>query len=70
MSGKKFSSKIDADVLEELREFARRERRPISAVLSEAVSEYLGRVKVRPVFRDSVDAVLNQHDELLGRLAK
>ena len=70
MNSKKFSSKMDASVLEDLREFAKRERKPISAILSEAVSEYLGRVKVRPVFRDSVDAVLNEHDELLESLAK
>jgi len=69
MNSKKFSSKMDADVLEELREYAKRERKPISAVLSEAVSEYLGRVKVRPVFRDAADAVLDEHDELLERLA-
>jgi predicted transcriptional regulator len=70
MNSKKFSSKMDADVLKELREFAKRERKPISAVLSEAVSEYLGRVMVRPVFRDAADAVFDEHDELLERLAK
>jgi len=70
MSSQKFSSKMDTSVLRELREFAKQERKPISAVISEAVSEYLGRVKVRPVFRNEVDAVFAEHDELLKRLAK
>ena len=70
MSNEKFSSKMDAQVLEKLREFAKRERKPISSVLTEAVSEYLARSGVRPLFRDAVDDVLNEHDELFSRLAK
>ena len=70
MRSEKFSSKMDADVLEELREFAKQERKPISSIISDAVSEYLRRARVRPVFKDEVDAAFTEHDELLKRLAK
>lgn len=70
MGTQKFSSKMDAETLHELRSLAKRTRKPISAVLGEAVSEYLTRVKVRPIFRDAADHVLNEHDDLLKRLAK
>ena len=70
MSTEKFSSKMDAKILNELRSFAKQSRKPISALLSEAVSEYLERVKVRPVFRDAITEVMDEHDDLLKRLAK
>ena len=66
----KFSSKMDSDTLDALREYARDEGRTVAAVLGEAVAEYLKNKRVRPVFRAAAEAVLDEHDELLRRLAK
>lgn len=66
----KFSSKLDEAVLSELREYAQDSGRSIASVLTEAVEEYLQRAKVRPAFRAAVDEVLDEHDELLSRLAR
>jgi hypothetical protein len=66
----KFSSKIDKRVLSELREYSKQSGRNISGVLTEAVSEYLERVRVRPAFKEAASAVIDENAELLRRLAK
>lgn len=66
----KFSSKMDAEVLEALRAYADRNDRTVAGVVTEAVNEYLQRAAVRPAFRDAAEAVMQEHDELLERLAK
>jgi len=66
----KFASQMDAEVLEQLRAYAKENQRHLSAVLNEAVVEYLERAHIRPAFRRGVDAVLDEHDEVLRRLAK
>lgn len=66
----KFSSKIDADVLDALREYAHAEGRTLSWVLSEAVRHYLARAAVRPVVQNAIDSVLDENAELLDRLAQ
>ncbi len=66
----KFGSKMDAQVLAELREHAREHGHTLSSVLTTAVREYLQRVRVRPAFRSAADEVLEEHSELLERLAR
>lgn len=66
----KFASQLDADLLRSLREHAESSGRSISALLDDAVREYLERVRVRPAFRSAMDEVLADHDELLERLAR
>jgi len=61
---------MDARVLRELRSYAKQVERPLSSLLTEAVAEYLERIKVRPAFRAGTDAVMKQHEELLQRLAR
>lgn len=70
MASVKFSSKMDSEVLEDLRAHAEREGRTLSGVLSEAAAEYLQRAATRPVFRQAMDEVLDEHAELLERLAR
>ena len=65
----KFASQLDGDLLQSLREHAAATGRSISAVLDDAVREYLERAHVRPAFRAAMDEVLQDHDELLKRLA-
>ena len=70
MKLKKFATQIDVTTLEELRAYAKSTGRSISGVVTEAVGEYLNRVSVRPAFRSAMDEVLEDHAELLNRLAK
>ena len=70
MKLKKFATQIDETTLDELRAYAKSTGRSISGVVSEAVGEYLKRANVRPAFRNAMDEVLEDHAELLDRLAK
>ena len=70
MKLKKFATQIDETTLEDLRTYSRSTGRSISGVVTEAVGEYLKRASVRPAYRDAMDEVLEDHAELLNRLAK
>lgn len=65
-----FSTKMNAAVLERLRDYAHSSDRSISQIVSEAVAEYLSRVEVRPAFRQAVDEVLRENEEPLRELAR
>lgn len=70
MKAIKFATQIDEQVLEDLRSYAKTSGRSISSVVTEAVEEYLKRAKVRPAFREAMSEVLDDHADLLQRLAK
>lgn len=70
MKVKKFATQIDEKVLKDLKTYVNQADRSISSVVSDAVSEYLSRAKLRPAFRNAMEEVLNEHAELLQRLAK
>jgi len=70
MGAVKFSSKMDARVLRELRAAARESGRTLASVLGEAGAQYLERARVRPAFRAAAERVLDRNAELLARLAK
>ena len=70
MKPKKFATQIDEKVLEDLKSYVSEADRSISSVVTEAVAEYLHRSRLRPAFRSAMDEVLDEHEELLKRLAK
>jgi hypothetical protein len=70
MKAKKFATQIDEKVLKDLKSYVHQADRSISSVVNEAVAEYLQRSKLRPAFRNAMDEILNDHQELLKRLAK
>jgi hypothetical protein len=70
MKPKKFATQIDEKVLKDLKSYVGQTDRSISSVVSEAVAEYLHRSRLRPAFTKAMDEVLNEHAELLQRLAK
>lgn len=70
MKAKKFATQIDEKVLKDLRSYARESDRSISGLVTEAVAEYLQRSKLRPAFRNAMNEILDDHQELLQRLAK
>ncbi len=70
MKPKKFATQIDEKVLKELKTYVSQADRSISSVVTEAVAQYLSRVRLRPAFLKAADEVLDEHAELLKRLAK
>ncbi|MCC7403310.1 MAG: hypothetical protein IT288_02840 [Bdellovibrionales bacterium] len=70
MKVKKFATQIDERVLKDLNNYAKEADRSISSVVSEAVAEYLQKARLRPAFRSAMAEVINDHEELLARLAK
>lgn len=70
MKAIKFATQIDEKVLKDLKEYTAQTDRSISSVVTEAVSEFLNRSKLRPVFRNAMEEILDDHEELLKRLAK
>lgn len=70
MKATKFATQLDESTLAELRAYARNSGRSISSVVNEAVGEYLARTQLRPAFRSAMDEVLDDHAELLDRLAR
>lgn len=67
MASIKVSSKVDEEVWNELRALADDSNRTISGLLTEAISEYLRRRRVRPEVLDHLDDSLDDNEEL-GRL--
>ena len=70
MKAIKFATQIDPKVLKDLKSYTQETDRTISSVITTAVEEYLQRAKLRPAFRSAMDEVLDDHQELLKRLAK
>lgn len=70
MKAKKFATQLDEKVLKDLRSYVSQTERSISSVVNEAVAEYLSRAQLRPAFRSAMNEVLDDHAELLKRLAK
>lgn len=66
----KFATQVDEKVLKELRAVAKETDKTISKLVTEALAEYLQRVRVRPAFRRAMDEVLDEHEEVLRRLAR
>lgn len=69
-TAKKFSSKMDEKILEDLRSFAKEQEMDISAVLTEAVSDLLNKKRIRPAFKKATDEAFIEFDEALKDLAK
>ncbi len=66
----KFSTQVDEKVLRELRVVAAETDKSISMLVTEALAAHLQRVRVRPAFRRAMEEVLDEHAEVLHRLAK
>ncbi|MFT5123370.1 MAG: putative transcriptional regulator [Kiritimatiellia bacterium] len=70
MSTIKISSKVEESVWEDLRALAQESDRNISGVLTEAISDYLRRHRVRPAVMQHLEDSMSEHDELGHNLAK
>ena len=66
----KFATQVDEKVLKSVRALAKETDRSISKIVTEALAAYVQRARVRPAFESAMDDVLNQHEEVLRRLAR
>ena len=70
MQNIKISSKVDEAVWEELKALARESHQNVSGLLTEAISEYVSRKRVRPVVLNHLDDSMGQNEELGKLLAR
>ena len=70
MQNIKISSKVDEVVWGELKALARESHQNVSGLLTEAISEYVKRKRVRPEVLNHLDASMDQNDELGKLLAR
>ncbi len=66
----KISSKVEEAVWNDLKQLATESHQNISGVLTEAISQYLQRHRVRPVVLDHLNASISDNEELGKLLAK
>jgi predicted transcriptional regulator len=70
MAAIKISSKVEEETWEALRELANDSRQSISGVLTEAISEYIQRRRVRPEVRTALVDSIRENQRLGELLAK
>ena len=70
MQNIKISSKVDEAVWEELKALAKESHQNVSGLLTEAISEYVSRKRVRPVVLNHLGDSMDQNDELGKLLAR
>ena len=70
MQNIKISSKVDEIVWNELKVLAKERHQNVSGLLTEAISEYVRRKRVRPVVLQHLDESMDQNDELGKLLAR
>lgn len=70
MSNIKISSKVDEVVWNELKAAAKESHQNVSGMLSEAISDYLQRRRVRPVVKSHLNDSIRENEELGQLLAK
>ena len=66
----KISSKVEARVWEELRMLAKESHQNVSGLLTEAISDYLQRRRVRPAVLEHLSDSMTENDELGQLLAR
>ena len=70
MQNIKISSKVDEAVWNELKALARERHQNVSGLLTEAISEYVKRKRVRPEVLNHLEASMDQNEELGKLLAR
>lgn len=70
MSMIKISSKIDEATWNELKAVAKESHQNVSGLLTEAVSDYLARRRIRPEVRDHLADSISENEELGKLLAQ
>jgi len=66
----KISSKVEAQVWEDLKMLAKESHQNVSELLTEAISDYVRRRRLRPTVLDHLADSIDDNDELGHLLAK
>lgn len=66
----KFGAQMEADVLERLRVHAAATGQTLGWLLTRAVGQYLDQQELRPAFVTTAEVVMDEHADLLQRLAR
>ena len=66
----KISSRVEAQVREELRMLAKESQQNFSGLLTQVISDYLQRRRVRPAVLEHLSDSMSENDELGHLLAK
>ena len=70
MSSIKISSKVEESVWEDLKQLSNESHQNISGLLTEAISEYIQRRRVRPVVQTHLKDSIRENERLGQLLAK
>ena len=70
MSAIKISSKVEAQVWEDLRLLAKESHQNVSGLLTEAISDYVHRRRIRPAVLGHLTDSMNDNEELGKLLAR
>ena len=70
MQNIKISSKVDESVWNEFKALAKEQHQNVSGLLTEAISEYVKRKRVRPTVLTHLEASMDQNEELGKLLAR
>ena len=70
MSTIKVSSKVEEAVWNELKEAAKESHQNVSGMLTEAISDYLHRRRIRPAVKSHLEDSIRENEELGKLLAK
>jgi len=70
MQNIKISSKVDEEVWNELKLLAKERHQNVSGLLTEAISEYVKRKRVRPEALNHLEDSMDQNEELGQLLAR
>ena len=70
MSAIKISSKVEAQVWEDLRLLAKESHQNVSGLLTEAISDYVRRRRIRPAVLNHLEDSMNENEELGTLLAQ
>ncbi|MEE9343288.1 MAG: hypothetical protein V3V12_06645 [Gammaproteobacteria bacterium] len=70
MQSIKISSKVDEDTWNELKALASETHQNVSGLLTEAISEYVARKRVRPMVLKHLEQSIDENEELGKLLAQ
>jgi len=70
MAAIKISSKVDEEQWQALQDLARESHQSISGLLTEAISDYVRKRRLRPVVLDHLENSMIENEELGKRLAE
>ena len=70
MAAIKISSKVDEKQWQALQDLARESHQSISGLLTEAISDYVRKRRLRPVVLDHLEKSMIENEELGKRLAE